>query len=369
MMELISFAASFLALLFGHGLLFVSLVDLFSITSRFGQIFLGLTMLFLLLSNLLASYLIHKKDNLFTRWYYIITVFCLGISAQMFVVAIFIVILKVVGAWLGLIWPPWLLQFIFFALSIFISMIAVYQARNIRVKTYEVKIKNLPEAWVDKTVVQVSDVHLGPIYRKDFFDGLIDQVAALKPEAVFITGDLFDGTEAEFSWLNHPFKRLQAPRGIYYSFGNHDLYLGFNRVKKLLKGNPVVVLDDKMVVVDNLQIIGINYSFDSSFDLESAILKQMGYTPDRPSILLFHAPKNIRLARKVGIDLQLSGHTHDGQLFPFNLVAKWMYRGYGYGFFQKGDFNLIVSSGVGTWGPPFRTAAGSEIVKIVLRRK
>jgi hypothetical protein len=237
------------------------------------------------------------------------------------------------------------------------------------VREYEVKIKNLPASWEGKTVVQISDVHLGPVYREKFFSRLINQTNALKPEAVFITGDLFDGMEAEFSWLNHPLTKLQAPQGIYYSYGNHDLYLGFNRVKNLLSGNPVMILDDKMVVVDGLQIIGINYSFNHDFDLEAAILKQAQYTPDMPSILLFHAPRNISLAKKVGINLQLSGHTHDGQMFPYNFLIKWAHQGYGYGLSSEGNFNLIVNGGAGTWGPPMRTSARAEIVKIVLKKQ
>ena len=124
-----------------------------------------------------------------------------------------------------------------------------------------------------------------------------------------------------------------------------------------------------MKEVEGLQIIGINYSFEKDFDLEKNILEQVGYNKDKPSLLLFHAPKNIELAKSAGIDLQLSGHTHDGQLFPFNFMAKWMHRGYGYGLFQLEDFSLVVSRGVGTWGPPMRTSGPSEIVKITLKKK
>lgn len=124
-----------------------------------------------------------------------------------------------------------------------------------------------------------------------------------------------------------------------------------------------------METVDGLQIIGIDYSFNTDFDLEKAILKQVNYDQGKPSILLFHVPKNTDLAKAAGIDLQLSGHTHDGQLWPFNYVAKWAFRGYNYGLFTTGDFSLIVNGGAGSWGPPMRTAARSEIVKITLKKK
>lgn len=369
MIELIQFSATLLTLLGGHALLLSVVIRFFSIESRLAQIILGLIMLFLFLSVLFSSYLIHKRDNLFTRIYYIGAALWIGVFVNLAIVSTIIVVIKITGPLVGFQLPLWLQNLIFFGGSLIISLVGIYNALKPKIVEYEVFIKDLPDAWIDKTVVQVSDVHLGPVYRKRFFYGVIDQVNNLKPEAVFITGDLFDGMEAEFSWLNHPFTRLHAPRGAYYSFGNHDLYLGFSRVKRLLSENPIKILDDKLVNVEGLQIIGINYSFDSSFDLERAIRKLEGYNENLPSVLLFHAPKNIEAAKKVGINLQLSGHTHDGQMFPYNLVIKWGHRGYGYGFFSEGDFNLVVNGGVGTWGPPMRTSARSEIVKLVLRKK
>lgn len=175
--------------------------------------------------------------------------------------------------------------------------------------------------------------------------------------------------ESDFSWLNKPLDDLKAKKGLYYGFGNHDLYLGFEKVSELMADKNLVILDNKLKEVDGLQIIGINYSFRNDFDLEKEILYQSGYDKSKASILIFHTPTNIALAKSAGIDLQLSGHTHDGQLFPFNFPAKWMHAGYGYGLFKENGFNLVVSSGIGTWGPPMRTTARSEIVKILLKKK
>jgi predicted MPP superfamily phosphohydrolase len=282
---------------------------------------------------------------------------------------ILVVALKLVELIFGWSFPYFIYQWIFFGLAFALSFFGLYKAWQPKVVNYEVAIKDLPAAWENKVVVQISDVHLGPVYRERFFGRLLKKVQALNPEAVFITGDLFDGMESDFTWLNHPFTKMNIPRGIYYSFGNHDLYLGFNRAIQLLKDNPVIILDNKMVVQDGLQIIGINYSFNKDFDLESAILDQVGYDKNKPSILLFHEPKNIALAKKAEIDLQLSGHTHNGQLFPFNYLAKLSYKGYGHGLFNEGDFSLIVNRGAGTWGPPMRTSGQSEISRIILKKK
>lgn len=369
MMQLIFFGVMALVLLLGHFLLWKFWLSFFNLTTTSSHVYAALIILALFLSVILASYLIHKWDNLFTRWYYILTGFWIGLLANLFISIVVIYFLKLILPILNISPAISVYRIIFVSIAVLLSLYGVYGARYSKITEYTVFIKDLPESWNNKVVVQISDVHLGPVYRQYYFNRVMDKIAKINPEAVFITGDLFDGMEADFSWLGKPFDRINPPQGIFYSFGNHDLYLGLNRSKEILKDRPVIILDDKMVEISGLQIIGINYSFDKDFDLEKNILDQVGYDKKKPSILLFHAPKNIDLASSAEIDLQLSGHTHDGQMFPFNLLAKWSHQGYGYGFFNQGDFNLIVSRGVGTWGPPMRTSGSSEIVKIILKKK
>lgn len=333
------------------------------------QVILALVLLFLFFSVIISSLLIHKKDGPWSRSYYFLSSFWVGIIVNMFLMGLIIIILKELAAAFAFSLPLSLIKIIFFAGTLLLSALGVYQAFVPKVFSYEVAIKDLPESWHNKTVVQISDVHLGPIHRQKFFNRLLKKIQQLNPEAVFITGDLFDGMKSEFSWVNNFFVELKAPKGIYYSFGNHDLYLGFNRVVNILKDSPITILADKMVVVDGLQIIGINFSFDKNFDLQAAILKQVGYDRQLPSILLFHEPRHVSLAKEAEIDLQLSGHTHNGQLFPFNYIVKLVHGGYGHGLFKDQDFSLIVNRGVGTWGPPMRTSGRGEITKIILKKK
>jgi len=142
--------------------------------------------------------------------------------------------------------------------------------------------------------------------------------------------------------------------------------LGFDRVTKLLSKSPVMILDNKMKLVEGLQLIGINYSFNKDFDLYKAILDQVAYDVRKPSLLMYHEPRNIKLAERAGINLQMSGHTHRGQMFPFNFIASLVYKGFNHGLFTSGTFSLLVNSGLGTWGPPMRTAGHSEISRIKL---
>lgn len=368
MLQLIAFAISAVVLFAGHVVFWFILIKLFSIPVGL-KMAAAFIILFLFFSVVLSSYLIHKGDNIVTRSYYLVSCFWTGLLVNFCLMALVVLILKSASWTFGFSVSLDIVKLLFFGGAFLISFWGMYNAWFPKVVTYEVRIKDLPESWNNKVVVQISDVHLGPIHRKHFFERLLSKAQSLNPEAVFITGDLFDGMESDFSWLGHPFQKMQVPRGIYYSFGNHDLYLGFNRTIDILKNNPVTILDNKMMVVDGMQIIGINYSFNKDFDLEAAILKQVGYNKRLPSILLFHEPKNVELAKQAEIDLQLSGHTHDGQLFPFNYLAKLEYKGYSYGLFTEGDFSLIVNRGAGTWGPPMRTSGRGEITKIILKKK
>jgi predicted MPP superfamily phosphohydrolase len=366
MMQLIIFAISAIVLFLGHFFAWFIVISWVSDSPIFIIISVSI-ILFLFFSILLASFLIHKHDNLFTRLYYLFASVWTGLIVNFLISFSILYTIKYFFALVfsnSLLFPGLVVLF-----TNVLSIYGLYNAFHPRIKEYEVKIKDLSPYWQNKYIVQISDVHLGPIYREKNFSRAIDKINKLQPEAVFITGDLFDGMESDFSWLHLSFSKMKTKQGIYYSFGNHDLYLGFDRVTKLLAKSPVIILDNKMKTVEGLQLIGINYSFNKNFDLYKAILDQVGYDEKLPSLLLYHEPKNIRLAEKAGIDLQLSGHTHRGQMFPFSLIAKLVYKGYNHGLFKIGDFNLLVNSGLGTWGPPMRTTAQAEIVKIKLRKK
>lgn len=369
-MQLVFFALSSIFLLFGHVFLYFTLFRFFLPVFPALKLVVILLLVFLFVGVLFSSYIIHVRDSVITRYLYFFFSSWIGVLLNLILVAILLVAIKLTLSVFSITISTNIYAWLLLAMTIAISLLGFYRAFSPRIVNYNVAIKDLPEFWEGKKIVHISDVHIGPIYRENFLNKIFNKINTLSPEAIFISGDFFDGMEADFSWLERPLAKLKAPKGIYYGFGNHDLYLGFDKVIRLMADKDLVVLDNSLVVVDGLQIIGINYSFKRDFDLEKEILYQTGYDKNKASILVFHSPKNTYMARKAGIDLQLSGHTHDGQLFPFNFVAKIVHDGYGYGFFNDGqEFNLVVSSGVGTWGPPMRTAARSEIVQITLRKK
>ena len=345
------------------------LIILFSVNQSWLRWLLILIVIILAVSSLLSFTLVHKKDNYFFRLYYIIATSWMGFILNLILSSIGGAIFWSFNVMSGKPLPGYLFRYAIIVIALALTIRAIFNAFKIRIKAEKVYITNLPAAWEGKRIVHISDVHLGPINRQKFFNKIINKIRDLAPDAVFITGDLFDGSEADFSWVKQPLDDLRAPLGLYYSFGNHDLYLGYQQVISLLRGENITILNNALVEKNGLQIIGINFSDDPRFNLKQIVTSKAGYNASKPSILLFHEPKYIPDAEGVGIDLQLSGHTHGGQMFPMNYLSKYFYKGFDHGLFHLSDYTLCVTAGVGTWGPPMRTASRSEIMFLTLKRK
>ena len=228
-----------------------------------------------------------------------------------------------------------------------------------------VKIPNLPPQWRGRKAVQLSDVHLGRILGRSFLESLVKKANAEQPSVVFITGDLFDGRDGRLDELVAPLNGLHAPLGIYFVTGNHETYLGTERAEAALKTTPVRILNDEMVTVEGLQIVGIGYAErGASKDLGEVIRKIPSFDPRQASVLLYHSPAQIARVRAAGIGLQLSGHTHHGQIFPLQLVTRMIYGKYYNGLHAEGGYTIYTSSGAGVWGPMMRTGNHPEIAVI-----
>jgi predicted MPP superfamily phosphohydrolase len=216
-------------------------------------------------------------------------------------------------------------------------------ARWIRVRRVSVTLPNLPESWRGRTALLLSDLHLGHVNGPRFSRRMAALGASLNPDIVFIPGDLFDGTEADSHRLAAPFSELSAPFGLYFSTGNHDEFGGADHYAEVLTRTGIRVLSNEKIVVDGLQIVGVPYG-------------------DSTSILLNHVPNRLPIVEQAGVSLQLSGHTHGGQMFPFNWLTRRVFGKFTYGLQQFGGLQVYTSSGAGTWGPPMRVGTHPEIV-------
>lgn len=252
-----------------------------------------------------------------------------------------------------------------------LSLVGLVQARCPRLKQVSIPIDDLPEDLDGYRIVQWSDVHVGPTIQRRFVQSLVDRTNALEPDAIAITGDLVDGFLHDLRDQVQPLADLCARDGVFYVTGNHEYYwragewlpelqrLGLH----FLKNSHEIVLrgDSKLVFAGVTDPAG---RYTHTQDVPAAL-------DDAPAeavkILLSHRPQTARAASELGAHLQLSGHTHGGQFFPFNLVIRW-FQPIVAGLHRVGMTWLYVSRGTGYWGPPSRLGVHGEITVLELRR-
>jgi predicted MPP superfamily phosphohydrolase len=251
---------------------------------------------------------------------------------------------------------------VLFGLALAACVYGLLNARWIRVRRVAVRLPNLPESWRGRTALLLSDLHLGHINGLRFCRRMVAMAADLRPDIVFIPGDLFDGTEADSHRMAAPFRELSVPFGLYFSTGNHDEFGGGDHYAEVLTRTGIRVLSNEKVVVDGLQIVGVPYG-DSTYPIRlRATLESLQLNPEMASILLNHVPNRLPIVEQAGVSLQLSGHTHGGQMFPFSWLTRRVFGKFTYGLQQFGALQVYTSSGAGTWGPPMRVGTHPEIV-------
>jgi predicted MPP superfamily phosphohydrolase len=252
-------------------------------------------------------------------------------------------------------------------LALLVSTYGVIHGSTITTKTYSVAIPNLPEAWVNKKVALIADTHLGSVRGHRFTKKVVEKINAENPDAVFIAGDFYDGPPAPYKKLAEPLSKLTASKGIFFANGNHEEFQFSTKVyEDAISQANVTVLSDAMTVVDGLQIIGVNYRTTNDVEQATKTLASIGINPSIPSILIKHSPVAVEAVRDAGISLQVSGHTHRGQVWPMSLLVNRIYKQFAYGQHVTGGTTVITTSGAGTWGPPQRIGTNNEIVIITL---
>ena len=364
----IFFLSVLIAILLGaHWFLYFSLVSFFDISNGL-QKSLILLLIFLGISFVISSLLSHWNDNIFSRAYYFLSGVWLGILNNFVLSAILIWLIILIAKSFKLDLNPTLLASPIFLIAFFLSLYGVWNAFNPEIKNISVAIPNLPVEWQGKKIVQLSDVHLGHIYRENFIKKIVDKVNSIKPEIVVITGDLFDGMDGNLGPIIKPLENIQTKQGTFFVIGNHETYLGLDNVFRELKNTRIKILRDEVVDISGLKLIGISYPDRNEKKDVVAVLESLKKDYfGKPNILLFHTPIKILEIKNQGVNLELCGHTHVGQIFPFNLITKLIYHGYDHGLFQMDNYTLYTTNGAGTWGPPMRLGNTPEIVVITLR--
>jgi uncharacterized protein len=294
---------------------------------------------------------------------------------------------RIAAAWLGFLnfffWAAWgtwalygaarlsglsinrpLLASFTFGVAACAAIFGIANARWIRVKRISVKLPNLPPSWRGRVAALVSDVHLGHVNGAAFMRRIVAKLRRLQPDVVFIPGDLYDGTRVDPTSLAAPWKEISPRFGAFFVTGNHEEFTDPEKYLDGVRQAGVRVLNNEKVVIDGLQVVGVHFSDTTREARFQAILARTQIDRSQASILLSHAPHALDVAEKAGISLQLSGHTHGGQIFPFTWFTKRIFGPFTYGLQQFGRLAVYTTYGVGTWGPPLRVGTNPEIVLI-----
>ena len=250
----------------------------------------------------------------------------------------------------------------FFTLALVVSVYGLVNARIIRIRRIPVLLPGLPASWRGRTALVVSDLHLGHVHGAGFSRRIAALAASLNPDIIFLPGDLFDGGKSDAVALTEPFRALAPPFGSYFSTGNHDEFGNAALYGAVLTGVGIRVLANEMVTVDGMEIAGVSYG-DSGYPIRlRAILESLHLDRGKASILLNHVPSRLPIVEQAGISLQVSGHTHSGQIFPFTWFTHRIFGPFTYGLQRFGALQVYTSSGAGTWGPPMRVGTRPEVV-------
>ena len=247
--------------------------------------------------------------------------------------------------------------------------------RRARVLSVDVPIAALPPALDGFTIVQISDVHVGPTIKRHYVEAIVDAVNALDADVVAITGDVVDGSVAQLARHTAPLARLRARDGVYLVTGNHEYYSGADAWIAEFRRLGLTVLMNQHVVIERdgarLVLAGVtDYTgghFDPAHRSDPAAALE-GAPPDATTrVLLAHQPRSAHAAAAAGFTLQLSGHTHGGQIFPWNFLVR-LQQPFTAGLAKLDGLTVYTSRGTGYWGPPKRVGAPSEITRLRLVR-
>jgi predicted MPP superfamily phosphohydrolase len=256
-----------------------------------------------------------------------------------------------------------------------IVLLTVFGARlnqmSPQIKTLELTIhKKSP--LTELNIAMISDVHLGTIICNSHFMRIVEKINSLNPDIVLFAGDLVDEDIEPVirQNLGETLRQIKSKYGIFAVTGNHEYIGGVEAACKYLGDHGVVMLRDSVVkVADAFTLVGREDISARQFgshqrkplgELMNAVDKSL------PIILMDHQPVHLNEAAEQGVDLQFSGHTHNGQLWPFNYIADAVYE-VSWGYKKKGNTHIYVSCGVGTWGPPMRTGNRPEVVNVKLK--
>jgi predicted MPP superfamily phosphohydrolase len=240
------------------------------------------------------------------------------------------------------------------------------------VSNVEIKLARLPRELDGFTIVQLSDLHVGLTIDRAFVQRVVDRTNALSPDLIALTGDLVDGKVEDLREDIAPLAQLRARHGVFAVTGNHEYYAGVDPwIAEITRLGARYLRNERVSIgsgAASFELAGVDdHNAKGDGHGEDLAAATLGRDPGRALVLLAHQPRQVRRAARHGVDLQLSGHTHGGQIWPWHYIVKLQQGGLLAGRYEHAGTQLYVSRGCGYWGPPVRLLAPLEITRIILR--
>jgi hypothetical protein len=257
--------------------------------------------------------------------------------------------------------------------SVAVTAVGFVIARRPRIVHVDIPIARLPLALHGFSITQISDVHVGPTIRRDFVERLVGRVNGLRADLIAVTGDLVDGSVQQLAAHTAPLSKLSARHGAYFVTGNHEYYSGEAAWTREIRRLGLTVLKNQHVVLHHdgasLVLAGVDdfaaHHYDPAQRSDPAAAIEGAPLDAGAKILLAHQPGIAQAAASAGYDVQISGHTHGGQFWPWNLFVRF-FQPFTAGLHRVKNLWVYVSRGTGYWGPPNRFGVPAEITRIRL---
>jgi predicted MPP superfamily phosphohydrolase len=349
-------------LLLIHWFIYITWTTFRALSDPAGVNRLQVAIVLLSFSFVAASLLAFRITNPLVRAFYRLAAVWLGTISFLFLAACVCWILFFVTT-LARIHLDWQISAgAIFTTAALAALYAIINARWIRVRKIKITLRNLPDSWRGRVAALVSDVHLGHVNGAGFLRRIVARLQSLSPDIAFLTGDLYDGAAINAAAAASPWKDFAPALGTYFVTGNHEEFKDPSRYLEAVRSSGVRVLQNEKLIIDGLQLVGVPDHASANPDRFRLILEGMAIDCKWPSILLSHIPRALDIPEKAGISLQLSGHTHGGQFFPFTWFTRRIFGPYTYGLRRFGQMLVYTTTGAGTWGPPMRLGTQPEIV-------
>ncbi len=351
-------------LLLAHWFLYETWMDFLVFADPPGISKLQVVLAILSVSFVTASLLAWRYPHFLVRVFYTLSAVWLGTLSFLFLAACACWLIYGGARIFGVHANQRILALVMFGSALLAALYGIINAAWTRVKRVTVKLPNLPDSWRGRVAALVSDTHLGHVRGLGFMRRIVGRIAGLRPDIVLIAGDMYDGTAAKVNELAAPWSKLSPPLGKYFVAGNHEEFRDHTKYLDAVQSAGIRVLNNEKVEVDGLQLVGVHFRDSVNDEHFRSVLRHAEIDRDRASVLLTHAPDRVKITEEEGFSLQVSGHTHGGQFFPFSWITSRIYGRFVYGLQRLGNLLVYVSYGAGSWGPPLRVGTTPEIVLI-----